>query len=130
MTATVIMHVVSTAILIALGVGLAFRRRNPRVHLRIMTACFVADLALVLWIELSRGAVETVVTQAHPIVWVHALISTGVLLCYLVMLNLGWRMTHGRAALRRTHKRMGITFCVLRLLNYATAFVVSTIVVH
>lgn len=126
-----LLQIISTAILLALGVGLFFRRRRPALHLRIMTACFVADLILVLWIELSRGAVETVVHEVKPIIWVHASISTAVIVCYLILLGLGWRLTHGRTLPTRVmHKRVGITFCVLRLLNYATAFFVSAAVAH
>lgn len=118
------LHFLSTLVLIGIGVGLWFRRRNPQYHMPIMIACFVADVSLVLWIELNRHAVETVVKSIKPIVLVHAGISLTTIVCYLALLGLGFGLFRGNGRLRLTHKRVGMTFMTFRLLNYATAFFV------
>jgi hypothetical protein len=118
------LHFLSTLVLIGIGVGLWFRRRNPQYHMPIMVGCFVADVSLVLWIELNRHAVETVVKSIKPIVLVHAGISLTTIVCYLALLGLGFGLFRGNGRLRLTHKRVGMTFMTFRLLNYATAFFV------
>jgi hypothetical protein len=118
------LHVLSTLVVIGIGVGLWFRHRNPKYHMPIMVACFVADVSLVLWIELNRHAVETVVKSIKPIVLVHAGISLTTIVCYLALLGLGFGLFRGNGRLRLTHKRVGMTFMTFRLLNYATAFFV------
>jgi hypothetical protein len=120
------LHILSTLVLLGIIAGLYFRRRNPRFHVPIMIACFVADISLVLWIEINRHAVETVVKSIRPIVLVHAGISLTVVVCYIAMLSLGFGLIRGKAKLRLTHKRLGITFGVFRLLNYGTAFFVAS----
>ena len=118
------LHFLSTLVVLAIGTGLWFRHRNPRFHMPIMVACFVGDVSLVLWIELSRHAVETVVKSIKPIVLVHAGISLTTIVCYVILLGLGFGLFRGNRDLRLWHKRVGMTFVTFRLLNYATAFFV------
>jgi len=118
------LHLLSSLVVLAIGTGLWFRHRNPRYHMPIMLACFVADVSLVLWIELSRHAVETVVKSIKPIVLVHAGISLTTIVCYVILLGLGFGLFRGNSRLRLWHKRVGMTFVTFRLLNYATAFFV------
>jgi hypothetical protein len=105
-----------------------------------MASAFVIDLALVLYIELTRHAVKAVVTGSKALVWTHAAISLMVLVPYVVQIALGYRLLMARPALagnlagsasaslsdtehsRTLHRNLGITFVVFRLLNYATAF--------
>jgi uncharacterized membrane protein YozB (DUF420 family) len=117
------LHVVSAIVMVLIGIGLYFRRR-PAWHMRIMTCAFVMDLLLVVYIEATRGAVERVATTFRVMIWVHALISLGVLVCYALMIWLGRRALSGNRASKTTHRNMGMTFVVLRSLNYATAFMV------
>jgi hypothetical protein len=126
------LHAISTVVVVLIAVGLYFRRR-PELHVKFMTAAFVTDLALVVWIEATRGAVETVVARPKPLVWFHAGVSVAVLVLYVVQLTLGRRLLYAPAAAgpaaaptgsghRALHRNLGITFCVLRGLNYVTAF--------
>jgi len=133
------LHVISTLILFILAAGIYFRRR-PEIHLKLMTGAFVIDLALVLYIELTRQAVKSVVTQVKPLTWFHAAISLSVVVLYVVQLVLGRRLLAARSAslatstgpistgdsahTRNLHRNLGMTFCVLRVLNYVTAFMI------
>ena len=117
-------YLVSTVVVLLIATGLYFRKRRPERHFKFMISAFVVDLALVLYVEITRQAVETAVSSTSPIVLFHAGVSVAVLLCYVTMLTLGWRVLHGRHALVNTHRNIGWTFCALRSLNYVTAFVV------
>ena len=114
------LHIASSMVLIIVACGLYFRS-NAKLHIRLMTCAFLTDLALVLYIEFSRHAVEKVATGVRPFVYFHALISLSVLVTYVVMIVLGRRVLSGRRASRSVHRNMGMTFVVLRLLNYVTA---------
>lgn len=116
------LHVASTLVLFLILAGLRLRRR-PAWHIALMSCAFLTDLALVLYIELTRHAVEEVVHRARPLVYVHAAISLAVLVNYVVMIVLGSRVLTGRRASRATHRTMGTLFVVLRSLNYVTALV-------
>lgn len=83
------LHLASSLVVVLLAVGLWFRHRRPRLHLRLMISAFVLDLLLVLYIEIFRHAVEKVVARVSPLLWFHAGVSVGVLLCYVAMILLG-----------------------------------------
>jgi len=128
------LHVVSTVVLMILAAGVYFRRR-PEIHMKLMTGAFVIDLALVLYIELARQAVESVVGRFQPLAWTHAGISLVVLLLYVAQIVLGRRLLLTGAAnvggvtfapenSRRLHRNLGVTFLAFRVLNYVTAFMV------
>ncbi len=133
------LHAISTLVLLMLAVGIYFRRRRE-IHMKLMTSAFAIDLALVLYIELTRHAVETVATQTKPLLWFHATVSTSVLVLYVVMFALGRRLAAAPAAnavtsagpiatghlsqTRNLHRNLGMAFCALRVLNYVTAFMV------
>src|SRR4051812_28984319 len=117
------LHIISSLVVLLVALGLCFRRR-PSWHLKFMVGAFLLDVALVLYIELTRQAVETVAARVRPLLWFHAAVSLGVLVCYVVMIVLGRRLLNGRKASRGTHRNLGIAFCVLRGLNYVTSFMV------
>jgi uncharacterized membrane protein YozB (DUF420 family) len=134
------LHVISTLVLFILAAGIYFRRQRPDLHVKAMGTAFVIDIALVLYIELTRQAVESVVTQVKPLTWFHAAISLSVVVLYVVQIVLGRRLLAARAAglatsagsigtgdngnTRNLHRNLGITFCVFRILNYVTAFMI------
>lgn len=119
-----VLHAISTAVVALIVLGVV-NRRTPVLHQRLMTTAFVLDLALVLYIETTRHAVERVVGPAGPLVWFHAAVSTAVLGLYVAQLRLGRQLLAGRTASRRVHVALGLTFLLCRGLNYATAFLVS-----
>ena len=112
------LHAASTGVLVLIAAGLWFRKRNPVAHLRLMLAALTADVVLVLYIEISRRAVEKVVTHVRPLLWFHAGVSVAVLVCYVLMIVLGRPMLAGRYETRALHRNMGIAFVALRLVNY------------
>lgn len=117
------LHILSTAVLILIACGLRYRR-TPRIHLMCVITAFAVDLSLVIYIEATRHAVEQVATHIRALLWFHAGVSLSVLACYGILMFLGLRMLKGRKASRTTHRNLGMTFVVLRLLNYVTAFAV------
>ncbi len=119
------LHVASTFVLVVILCGLWFRNRNPQVHLRLMVAAFTADVLLVLYIEFTRHAVETVAARVRPMIWFHAGVSLAVLFCYVAMILLGRPMLAGRYETRRLHFVVGMAFVVLRSLNYVTSYLVA-----
>ena len=118
-----VLHIVSTLVLALIVLGLLNRRR-PQWHLPFMVSAFMVDFVLVLYIELTRGAVERVAGGTETLVWFHAGISTAVLACYVGMMVLGRRLLRQQTAFRNAHMKLGITFCVLRSLNYVTSFMI------
>lgn len=118
------LHVLSSMVFVLILAGVYFRRRRPDLHTRLMTAAFACDVSLVLYIELSRQAIETVVGNGTGLIWFHATISTLVLLAYVAQFALGRRMRAGIDTPRRVHALLGIVFVTLRSLNYATSFLV------
>jgi hypothetical protein len=129
------LHALSSVVLVLVGAGLYFRRRRPALHWKFMVLAFVTDVLLVLYIEATRGAVEQVATQVRLLLWFHAGVSLAVLVLYAVLLGIGRKLLavpeawgagrpEGPGRVRRLHRNLGVTFCVLRLLNYATAFMV------
>lgn len=119
------LHLASTGVLILIAAGLWFRKRNSQIHQRLMIAAFISDVLLVLYIEMTRHAVEKVASHIRPLIWFHAGVSLGVLICYVLMIWLGRPMIAGKYETRTLHRSVGIAFVVLRGLNYVTSFMVA-----
>ncbi len=113
---------IATVILFALAVGLALRHRRS-VHPWIMGGCFVADLGLVLYLELTRGAVATAVKFSSNILNFHVTVAVATLVLYLVLVPSGYRILNGGGS-RLWHRRAAWAFVVVRLATYLTAFFV------
>jgi hypothetical protein len=118
-----VLHVLSTAVLACIAIGVR-NRRDPRLHVRWMTAAFCLDLALVVYIEGTRHAIEKAVAPAASIVWIHAGLSTLALVGYVAQIVVGRRILAGGRASRRTHITLGLAFCLVRAMSYATSFTV------
>ena len=118
------LHILSTLVLLILAAGFWLRKRRNAVHIRLMIAAFLIDLMLVVYIEISRHAVQKVVASTRPLVWFHAGVSVLVLVCYVIMIQLGRGVLAGHPRARDWHRRMGLTFVVLRGLNYVTSYLV------
>ena len=119
------LHLISTLVLLLIAFGVHYRRR-PRIHLRFMLAAFAVDLGLVLYIEVTRHAVERVAGQTMGLLLgCHVAVSVAVLCAYVLQIQLGRRILHGFTASRSLHVRLGLTFCTLRLLNYVTSFMIT-----
>ena len=119
------LHALSTLVLVIVAAGFWLRKRHNAIHIRLMIAAFLIDLATVLYIEFSRHAVRKVVASTNPLVWFHAAVSVLVLACYLVMIQLGRGVLAGHPGARDWHRVFGMTFVFLRGLNYVTSFLVT-----
>jgi uncharacterized membrane protein YozB (DUF420 family) len=109
-------------VLLALGWT---QRRNRARHVPLVLSGIGLDLALVVWLELSRGVVEKVAGSAShepfsPIRWAHITSSTLAVVAYLPTLWLGFRMLRRSedAALRRRHAAVAMTALVLRTIGF------------
>lgn len=107
-----------------------YYRRNRRLHARLMMSAFIIDMALVLYIELTRKAVETAIGPMHPFVAFHVIVSVVVVVLYLVQIYLGFKMMRKPACSPKLHGRIGMVFVVLRLANFVTSLFVDVFVVH
>jgi len=118
-----LLQAISVFVVALLFFGLA-RRRNPRVHIPVMLTAFAADVALVLYIELSRGAIETAVGPTPTIMKIHIFFSVTTVVLYVVQIVTGARRYRGRGG--KYHKETGIAFIAFRLLNLVTSFLIET----
>lgn len=98
-----------------------WQHKRRRLHIAMLLSAFLLDLGLVLYIELTREAVQTAVSKPHPFVMFHILISVGCILANAVQISSGVnyiRSGNGRAF----HRLMAKTFLILRVSNLVTSF--------
>ena len=120
-----ILNILSTLVLFIIAAGI-MRRRTPKVHYPLMLTAFTLDIGMVLYIELAREAVKTAMSGPPPLLMFHIVVSCLVIVCYLTQFFLGWRLLKGKSTNRRAHLITAILFCVLRLTNYVTSFMIPT----
>ncbi len=122
----------SLLITIAVLVGLALRH-NRRLHPAIMSGCFAGDVALVLWLELTRGAVETAVGSMSALMVTHIALATVMLVLYVFMtvsgvkiLKAGELASDPTTLKRISRHRIGAwIFVAVRVLVLVTAVMVA-----
>mgnify|MGYP007037809600 CR=1 FL=1 len=117
-------HGVSLVVCILLVVGVLYRRRR-RVHVPLMITAIALDLAMVLYIELSRGAVQSAQSKMGTLMIVHIAISVLVLVLYGIHVYTGIRMLRGGT--RRTHALIMPATLALRIGNFVTSIMVMGI---
>lgn len=115
--------IASTLVLGLIGLGFYFKK-NTKLHALCMSLAFIMDVSLVLIIEINRSAINHVMSSNSIFVWFHVLISTCVILLYLLQIYIGINLAKQTAnlELRKIHKIMASVFVVLRLINYLTSF--------
>lgn len=114
---------ISFLVLLVLVVGLALRRDRSK-HPPIMVGAFVADLALVLYLELTRGAIDRASQLASQILTVHVAFAVTTLVANIALLVTGYRIYSGKAAGRTTHRRLAWLFMICRVATFLTAFLI------
>ena len=113
----------NVAIVLLLFYGLSQRFR-PKVHIPVMALAFVLDMSLVLYIELNRHAIKQAIGPTAPVMKVHLVFSTLVVVLYVVQIATGiLRYRRGGMA---SHKFTGAAFMVCRLGNLVTSFLIPT----
>ena len=117
------LHAISTVVLLLIAAGVYYRKQT-RVHLRLMLTAFVIDVSLVVYIEITRHAVEKVLHHTGLLLWFHVVVSVAVLIAYVAQIQLGRQILNGFVASRARHFKLGLTFCALRLINYITSFMI------
>jgi hypothetical protein len=114
--------VISTLVVLLVFYGLS-QRHNRAVHVPVMMTAFVADVLLVLWIELERHAVEKAASSIdNGLLMFHVAVSLLTLVGYVILAVTGKKMMNGDAAVRQLHQKAFLLFIVCRLSNYVTSF--------
>jgi hypothetical protein len=120
-------HLVSTLVLVLIGLGLSLRKQ-PRRHALCMRLAFAIDLTLVLYLEVARQAVETAIAGGGGwLLPLHVTVSVLAALGWGLQLWLGQRLLRGQTVLRVRHIQVGLFFLAARLVNYITSFYVADV---
>jgi hypothetical protein len=113
----------NVVIFAAILFGVAIHRKR-RLHARIMTTCFIADVLMVLLIEWQRSAIKQAVGPASALMRFHIAVSVAALVLWVPQILTGRAILRGEPRLRR-HKIQAWTFLLFRGTNVVTAFMVS-----
>lgn len=129
-TIEIAIKVANTLVMVLLAYGLCVRDR-PRRHVPAMLIAFVADVILVLVVEVharastGRGAVEQAGEAALGggtiIQYVHIPASLVCILCYIVAVVTGRRLFRTGQG-RRAHRANAVVFLLSRVVSYGTSF--------
>lgn len=101
------------------------KRRQRGIHVFCMRCGIGMDIALVLFLQVTRNAIQTAVALDSSIYeQIHILCSTLALFLYFPVLYFGWLLLQGKAsALTRIwHIRIGVTALALRTLGFLFMF--------
>lgn len=114
---------VSFVVLILLMIGLALRRDRGK-HPKIMATAFVLDVSLVLYLELTRGAIDRASQLASQLLTVHVAFAVSALVLNIALVVSGYRLYSGRPASRTMHRRLAGLFMLCRVATLLTAFLI------
>ena len=127
------------AINVLVVVGLAYglsRRREPAIHMKVMTCWFVIDLLNVMLVEgtarvtneESLGAVEKGVksfwNDPVSLLNFHILVSVISIVCYIIAIRTGRRLFRTGEG-RGVHRKNALVFIIARLASFVTSIMVS-----
>lgn len=121
----VIFQVQSFMIVMLFLFGVA-NRKNKFKHMRIMKTAIIWDLLLVAQIELSRSAISKASKMfANPMILnIHVSLAIGTVLLYFWVFYSGQKLRVGEEAIRKMHKRIGITTLSARIATLVTSYFV------
>ena len=115
---------IATFAFLCLWAGFFQRRRRTR-HIVLVLTGMGVDAALVIYLEISRGAVETALSfELAALQQVHIALSTIALLLYVPTIWLGIILAKNRADTkqRRLHKTQAIAALTTRTLGFLFMF--------
>lgn len=119
----VAMNVANLLIFATILYGVKVHARRT-LHARIMVGCFVADILMVLVIELSRKAIEQAVATTSGLMKFHIAVSVAALVLWVPQILTGRQILRGKPRLGR-HRLQAWAFLLFRGTNLVTAFLVS-----
>jgi hypothetical protein len=115
---------VNFLVVVIVVVGVLSRRKR-RIHIPLMVVALGIDLAMVLYLELTRAVVETLPDrEMAPLLVVHIAISVLVLVLYGVQVATGIRNARGQRS--KAHRKVMIWFLLLRLGNAITSVLIMS----
>ena len=120
---TINMWIATTAWLLLVAGYL--RRRDRRLHVRLMVSGIVLDILLVLYLQVTRSAIQSALAFSLKILQqVHIGFSTVALLLYFPVLYLGVRLVRGEKTpgLRERHMRVALAALAFRTLGFIFMF--------
>ena len=138
MNSLVIVALLVNALVVA---GLIYgisKRREPAIHMKVMTTCFVVDLLNVVLVEVenqlrpregpSKGAVETgwdrFLEDPFSLLPFHILVSVISIVCYAIAIRTGRRLFRTGEG-RGVHRKNAVVFIVTRLASFVTSIMIS-----
>ncbi|MEK7483783.1 MAG: hypothetical protein AABZ60_05580 [Planctomycetota bacterium] len=99
------------------GVSLRHRRK---LHIKMMLSALVADLLLLVWVEIQNQAIEKSIQGMTLLLLVHIIASFLFLGCYALLIVTGIQKYRGKQG--NIHKYLAWTFLLSRGINWSTAF--------
>ena len=114
----------ATCAWLILVVGYSQRRHRER-HIPLMLIGISIDIALVLYLQFTRGAIQTAVSFSLSLFrQLHVLASTGAFALYFPVLYSGWRLASGEVTpgLRDRHVRVANIAMLFRTLGFLLMF--------
>ena len=118
-------YTISFLVLVIIAFGIYFKKKH-KIHYSLMGSAFIIDVALVLYLEITRGAVDKAMHPTGPLLIFHVAISIAAMVLYLVQFYLGYRYLKGRSGSIKLHRYMGMAFIFCRVTNFVTSFMVVT----
>jgi hypothetical protein len=114
---------IATVAWVLLSIGVLFRKRRG-VHVSLMITGIVLDIGLVLYLQVTREAVQTALEfSLKPLEQVHIGFSTLALVLYFPVLFLGFKLLLGpTASLRKLHITLGSMAYVFRSAGFIFMF--------
>lgn len=114
---------IATLAWILLSSGLVARKQKA-LHVGLMMTAISLDIALVLYLQITRGAVQTALSfTLSPLEITHIAFSSCALLLYFPVLFLGFRLLRQSSAqLRRWHVRLALSAYIARTSGFLFMF--------
>ena len=100
-------------------------RRHRQSHVRLVSSAIALDVALVLFLQVTRGAVQTALSFKLAVLQqIHIGFSTCALLLYIPVVVWGLKLLNNKATPqeRVLHKRVATAALILRTLGFAFMF--------
>ena len=118
-----LMQTQSLCIILLMIAGIV-KRRQRKLHVKIMSVAMIWDILLILQVELSRSAVlKASKALSNPMILnIHVAFAVSAVVLYGFMVFTGRRLLAGDNSIRNKHKVLGYTTFLVRVLVFVTSF--------